>query len=494
MISFYNRNPIEGSDCKVKYKNRPLVQKLVEFKEAVPVSFHVPGHKNGLLSGLPSQLRSALTYDFTELTGLDDLHQPEGVIEEAEQKLASLYQADKSFFLVNGSTVGNLAMIYATCREGETVIVQRNAHKSIFNAIELTGARPVLVTPEWDPKTKTAGTMTTKQVRKALAAYPEAKAVVLTYPTYYGTIGENLEETIEVCHERHIPVLVDEAHGAHFVIGNPFPQSALMLGADVVVHSAHKTLPAMTMASFLHVKSKLISTERIAHYLQMLQSSSPSYLLMASLDDARAYAETFMREDTIGFLENRGKIINRLAKIPLLQLIEPDDPLKLIVRTGGYSGFELQKALEIEGVYAELADPYQVLFVLPLIKQGQPYMFEEIAKKIEYAVRSLQGKQKKMFSVDFSVAVEDLSEPCYTVRELEQFQAGWVNYGRTVGMIAAASIIPYPPGIPLLLAGERVTEAHIQSLSGLLEMDANFQGAIRVSEKQIFVVIDEVEE
>lgn len=478
----------------MKYENRPLVQRLVDFKENKPVSFHVPGHKNGLLSELPSQLRSALSYDFTELTGLDDLHQPEGVIEEAEQKLSALYQADKSFFLINGSTVGNLAMIYATCREGETVIVQRNAHKSIFNAIELTGAKPVLVTPEWDLETRTAGIITTKQVRKALDTYPEAKAVVLTYPTYYGMIGKTLEKTIEICHERHIPVLVDEAHGAHFVIGDAFPKSALMLGADVVVHSAHKTLPAMTMASFLHVKSTLISVGRVAHYLQILQSSSPSYLLMASLDDARAYAENFKKEDTIGFLKYRDKIIDRLNKITAVELIEPDDPLKLIVRIDGYTGFELQQALETEGVYAELADPYQVLFVLPLIKQGQPYLFEEIAEKIECAVRNLQGKQKRVCSIDFPVAIADLSEPCYTVKELERFQADWVNYEHAVGMVAAASIIPYPPGIPLLLAGERVTEEHIQSLSGLLSMEANFQGAIRVNEKQIFVVINEAEE
>ena len=250
----------------------------------------------------------------------------------------------------------------------------------------------------------------------------------------------------------------------------------------------------MTMASFLHVKSKFISIEKVAHYLQMLQSSSPSYLLMASLDDARAYAESFGGEDTVVFLKNRDKIINQLNKIPLLQVIEPDDPLKLIVRAEGYSGFELQKALEAEGVYAELADPYQVLFVLPLLKKEKLYIFEEIAERIELSVEKLQDKQEKVLLRDFPVVVEDISALSYTARELEQFKVGWVHYEKAVGMIAAASIIPYPPGIPLLLAGERVTEAHLQSLSGLLAMGAKFQGAIQVNEKTIFVVIDEVEE
>ena len=147
---------------------------------------------------ITAELRSALQYDFTELEGLDDLHEPNGVIEEAEQKLPILYGSDKSFFLVNGSTVGNLAMVYATCSAGETVIVQRNAHKSVFHAIELTGARPVFVSPEWDSGTRTAGDSNcwSKLVR-ALKAYPEAKAVILTYPTYYGKTGTEMEETIQ---------------------------------------------------------------------------------------------------------------------------------------------------------------------------------------------------------------------------------------------------------------------------------------------------------
>ena len=170
--------------------------------------------------------------------------------------MATIYASDRSFFLVNGSTVGNLAMVYATCRAGDTIIVQRNAHKSVFHAIELTGAKPVYVSPDWDHVTKAAGVLTVEKMSKALKAYPDAKAVILTYPTYYGTTGTELEEIIELCHSYGIPVLVDEAHGAHFVVGDPFPNSALELGADVVVHSAHKTLPAMTMASFLHVRSE----------------------------------------------------------------------------------------------------------------------------------------------------------------------------------------------------------------------------------------------
>lgn len=475
------------------YVNRPLVQKLIQFKQLNRISFHVPGHKNGLLSGLPEDFRSALSYDWTELEGLDDLHEPESVIKESQQKLTDLYHSDQSFFLVNGSTVGNLAMVYATCREGETIIVQRNAHKSIFNAIELTGAKPVFIHPSWDNKTQTAGAVTVEQVKKALACYPKAKSVILTYPTYYGVVGEELEKIIHYCHEQQVPVLVDEAHGAHFVIGEPFPRSALDMGADVVVHSAHKTLPAMTMASFLHVRSDFIVPERIAHYLKILQSSSPSYLLLASLDDARAYAESFRKEDIVSFLEKRKSFLTELNKILHLQVIETDDPLKLIIRIKGYSGFEVQEKMNGMGVYAELADPYQVLFVLPLLKKEDDYPFHKIAAMFNsIPVRS--NEVDTLQPVSSQLLWNEISYPEYVVAELESFEVDWLQYEKAVGMIAAASIIPYPPGIPLLVVGERVTSTHIQSLKTLFTMGARFQGEIRIKEKQILVVTNETRE
>ncbi len=193
----------------MKNTERPLVEALINLKEKQPVSFHVPGHKHGKLSGLPLDIRMALEYDFTELEGLDDLHEPDSVIERAQQKLSAFYGSDQSFFLVNGTTVGNLAMVYATCRAGDMVIVQRNAHKSIFHAIELTGAHPVFVSPVWDEATMTAGAVTAVQVSKALQAYPRAKAVILTYPSYYGVTGVEMRETICLCHTYGVPVLVD---------------------------------------------------------------------------------------------------------------------------------------------------------------------------------------------------------------------------------------------------------------------------------------------
>ena len=339
--------------------------------------------------------------------------------------------------------------------------------------------------------TNTPGAVRFAKVKEAIEAYPHAKAVVLTYPTYYGVAGSDLADIIQYSHEKGIPVLVDEAHGAHFIAGNAFPHSALELGADVVVHSAHKTLPAMTMASFLHVRSTFISPERIAHYLGMLQSSSPSYLLMASLDDARAYLESYTVEDQHDLLTNRQAFIDRLlTTIPTVRIVETDDPLKVMLCVEDYTGFELLAKLEAEGIFAELADPFQVLLVLPLLKKGKGYPFDESVHKIAAAVAGLPVKEVGE-SMDESIPMDEgLSTLAYLPQELIGRATEWKAIEETVGRVAAASIVPYPPGIPLLLGGETVKERHVALLLQYLQMKARFQGAIRANDRQIQVIID----
>lgn len=470
--------------------NRPLVERLTQFIQQRPVSFHVPGHKYGQLSELPPILKDALTYDVTELNGLDDLHEPEEVIKEAEQLLAKVYKAETSFFLVNGSTVGNLAMIYATCTNGDTVIVQRNAHKSIFNAIELVGAIPVFLTPEWDPQTNTSGIVSRETIRQALEKYPQCKAVILTYPTYYGITGDILQQTIQLCHDHHIPVLIDEAHGAHFIAGESFPTSAITLGADVVVHSAHKTLPAMTMASFLHVNSTLVSSEKVKKYLTMLQSSSPSYILMASLDDARSYIESYTEEDEQYFLQMREELIERLATIQGLHLITTDDPLKLLLRVNNYTGFQLLEALEAQQIYGELADPYQVLFVLPLLKKGQALEVKAVYEQIQRAVQVLILEKEETVISPIQLPMNQMTQLHYGAKELEKLSTIWCSFENSVGKVSAEMITPYPPGIPLLMAGEKITEATIETIQLLIAVQARFHGNIELKEQKILVIDD----
>lgn len=470
-------------------EERPLVEALQSFVAKEPLSLHVPGHKNGLLSNLPEEIRAALTYDLTELTGLDDFHHPENVILEAENLLTKTYDSKRSFFLVNGSTVGNLAMIYATCKRNEKVIVQRNAHKSIFHALELVGARAIFVAPDWDDVTLTAGAVSTKNLQEALQLHPDAKAVVLTYPTYYGIVSKELKKQINMCHELNIPVLVDEAHGAHFIASEVFPHSALNLGADIVVQSAHKTLPAMTMASFLHIKSQLIHIEKVDNYLRMLQSSSPSYLLLASLDDARQYIQSYLQSDGVYFLEKRNRWIDALKSIHPLEVIEVDDPLKILLRVPNYTGYQLKNALEKEGLFVELADVHQVLVILPLLKHGQTYPFAEARIRIKEAISLLheeKGNTGEHIETFYDMPTVSTTE--YSYNEIEQSEKEWIPYMRAIGRVSASMLIPYPPGIPLFLPGEKITVAKLSQLEELIAVGAAFQGQHRLNEKLIYVI------
>ena len=468
---------------------RPLVEALQQFVEKDPYSLHVPGHKNGLLSTLPKEMKKALLYDVTELSGLDDFHHPEGVIDEAQKLLAETYAADRSFFLVNGSTVGNLAMIYAVCKPGDTILVQRNAHKSVFHAIELVGAKPVYLAPKWDEHTRSAGAVPFEAVKEALARHPEAKALVLTYPTYYGVVSKDLKAQIEICHEKQIPVLVDEAHGAHFTASKRFPVSALDLGADIVVQSAHKTLPAMTMASFMHIKSTLVSDLKVNHYLRMLQSSSPSYLLLASLDDARHYISKYKESDAVYCLEKRNHWVEALSSIPELDIIEADDPLKVCIRVSGYTGMEIKMAMEENLLYPELADAEQVLLVLPLLKHGEVYPYADVRMRMKNTVALLKMKKgSKHPQMGKQYEMVSIITPDLTFSEIEAREKEWIPYMRAIDRIAAGMLIPYPPGIPLFVPGEKITVAKLSQLEELLAVGATFQGDHRLEERLIQVI------
>ncbi|TQR18222.1 aminotransferase class I/II-fold pyridoxal phosphate-dependent enzyme [Psychrobacillus vulpis] len=469
-------------------QKRPLVEALEKFHNQKNISFHVPGHKNGLLSNLPNAMKNSMQYDFTELNGLDDYHHPEEAIKEAEELLAEVYGAQKSFFLVNGTTVGNLAMIYASCQYGEQIIVQRNAHKSIFHAIELVGAEPIFVTPEWDDRTKTASYVSAEIIQEALEKHPFTKAVVLTYPNYYGVATSHLESIISICHATNIPVLVDEAHGAHFHAHNNFPKSALQLGADVTVQSAHKTLPALTMGSFLHVNSSLIDVSRVNKYLRMLQSSSPSYLLLASLDDARSYVDRYNEMDFKQFLNRRKLFIESLETLKDIKVVQVDDPLKLLIRVGKYSGFQVQSVLEKQNIYVELADTYQVLLILPLLKVEHEFGFAEIRKRIKHALDKLRIEIPMSPKNTQLVKQKSISTLHMNLSLLNEKRGEWIPYVRSLGRIAKGMIIPYPPGIPLVIAGEKITIAMLTELEEWMEKGALFQGEHRLNEKLIYVV------
>lgn len=464
----------------------PLFDRLVQHDEKRPVSFHVPGHKYGTVFPENGQqyYRNILKLDATELTGLDDLHSAEGVISEAENLLSNLYGSQKSFFLINGSTVGNLAMILSVLSEGDEVLVQRNSHKSITNGLKLAKARPVFLSPDYDPVAMVAGGVSIETVKSAIRQHPDAKALILTYPNYYGMTCD-LKRIIDIAHAHKLPVLVDEAHGVHFVAGDAFPVSAVELGADVVVQSAHKTLPAMTMGAFLHYQSNLIALGNLKFYLQALQSSSPSYPLMASLDLARSYLGTYEKEDIeylLGEIEAFFSVVNHLNGI---RVLKQADPLKLIIQTtGSWTGYELQRELEAEGIFTELADPFNVLFVFPLLKKGMKHPFMATAEKIAKVSNRIPEKEGKQ---DYPLNQSAISTLAVTYLEMEGLEMENIELKDAVGRICAVDIVPYPPGIPLCLRGEVLSQEHIKIMMNLRKTGAKIQGTEQLQAGKITV-------
>lgn len=468
----------------------PLYDALFLHNEKQPISLHVPGHKYGLV--FPEKYTNfskVLQIDATELDGLDDLHSPEGVILEAEILLAKLYNVKKSFFLVNGTTVGNLAMIYATIKEGDYVLVQRNCHKSILNGLKLVKAKPILLNPKYYQDWHVAGEITIDVIKESYSKYPDCKAIILTYPNYYG-MAYDMEEIINFAHEKGIVVLVDEAHGAHFINKDWFPPSALHYGADIVVQSAHKTLPAMTMGSYLHVNSDRVSAEEIHRYLQIFQSSSPSYPIMASLDIARSYLASYSEEDYFYLKNQLQQFRQSLQQIEGINVLDyPNqigDPLKITIQSScQYTGYELQQLLQEAGIYTELADPYNVLFVAPLLKKGMSFPFQTIVDKLSDALKGVKTIEKQssqsIFHIDNFSLLQFIDD---------DVEAITLPINETEGLISGETIIPYPPGIPLLIKGEAIEHQDIESLQLLLKKGARFHGGKFLKEEKIKVFTD----
>ncbi|MCR9041112.1 aminotransferase class I/II-fold pyridoxal phosphate-dependent enzyme [Bacillus sp. L381] len=471
----------------------PLYTALMKHAHRNTYSFHVPGHHNGdvFFDEAKSVYQSLLSIDMTEITGLDDLHHPTGVIKEAQDLVSRLYGSQESFFLVNGTTAGNLAMVLAVCEPDEPILIQRNCHKSVFHAVAMAGAKPVYLAPEIDKNMHVPAHVSLSVIEKALASYPNAKGLVLTNPTYYGHAAD-LTAAVKKAHSYGVPVLVDEAHGAHFVLGEPFPPSSLAMGADAVVQSAHKTLPAMTMGSYFHLNSSRIDRDRLTYYLSSLQSSSPSYPIMASLDTARAYIQDIAEKGTLPVhIAHIEQIKRNFASISSIEVIEPSgygikaDPLKFILRSKlGHSGYSLQNILESEGIFAELADEYQVLLVLPI--GGRRMIKQETVKNIQQKLENTPPDRLPE-AVDWTFPSITTLE--YPQNEMRKFAKELTDMNKAAGRLHAGNIIPYPPGIPLIMDGERITEEIVQKLSHLIGMDAHIQGLL--NGEQLLVYTEE---
>lgn len=456
----------------------PLFDGLLAYCQNEKYSFHVPGHKDGLIFPEKGRglFKSLLSIDATEVADLDDLYHPEGVIAGAEALLTDYYGTLASFFLVNGSTVGNLAMIIAACRPGDVVLVQRNSHKSIFNALKLARVTPVFLSPDIDEASQIATGIGPSVLTEAMRRYPQAKALVLTYPNYYG-MAADYRPVIRQAHACGLAVLVDEAHGAHFKAGGAVPESTLDMEADIVVHSAHKMLPAMTMGAYLHINSLRVSKKKVKEALQMLQTSSPSYAIMASLDLARYYLANLDQTRLTRMIERRCGFVRSLEKMANVRVISDAagkfrlDPFKVTVQLAGENGYSLQERLIAAGIYPELADPRHVLFVLGLTEAID---YNAALKEIENGIKSLPVCRPAEPPRD---VFPRLSTLVFSYDELAPLRTEMIDMSAAKGRVSAQHVIPYPPGIPVILQGERITGEALESIESWKRSGAYFQNA-----------------
>ncbi|MFP7480167.1 aminotransferase class I/II-fold pyridoxal phosphate-dependent enzyme [Terribacillus saccharophilus] len=449
----------------------PLYDKLVQFAKQDPISFHVPGHKHGMLFDEEAFFQTAGLLDQTELTGLDDLHAPEGIIAEAQELAASYFGAKHTRFLVSGSTIGNIAMILGSLKRNEIVLVQRNCHKSILNGLELAGVKPVFLAPVYDKEKERYTHPAQETIQMAITRYPEAKALILTYPDYFGTVFD-LKETVKMAHKSRIPVLVDEAHGVHLKIAETLPLSALEAGADVVVQSAHKMAPAFTMSSYLHFNSEYISIASIDRYLRMLQSSSPSYMLLASLDTARKYLATRTAQYMDGLHTAVDAFRELLSASDLWEVERQDgDWLKIVLRVKpGYQPRQLANMLEASGIYPELVTDRHILLV-----HGLKALTDKDLDRIRTALKDMNAPASINPARAAHLFSEPIQELAISYAEMEEQRPVFTDWDEAVGCIAAESIIPYPPGIPVLAKGEIVTKQHVEMIQLWKNNSISFQ-------------------
>lgn len=328
---------------------RPIIQKLNRLIEKNAISMHVPGHKNMTIGYLN---RLDLAMDMTEITGLDDMHYPEGIILESMENFRKHKNYD-AFLLVNGTTSGILSVIQAFSTRKGKYLISRNVHKSVFHGLDITQQQATIT--KTDISKKTNQYVKPKIIQDKNQYY---KLAICTYPNYYGETFE-ISQYIKQLHHRGVPILVDEAHGAHFGLDG-FPESSMNFNADYVVQSYHKTLPALTMGSVLYIHKDAPLRQQVIDYLTYFQTSSPSYLIMSSLELANKFYKEY---DSALFYQRRKMLIDLLINIGFT-VIEPEDPLKLVVSFEGVAGYDVQKWFEEKEIYVELADMYQVLLVL----------------------------------------------------------------------------------------------------------------------------------
>jgi arginine decarboxylase len=476
----------------------PYFDRLLEYVTNGTIPFHVPGHQQG--RGTPAKFRDfvaryGLAADITQVLGLDDIHQPLNVCKRAQELAAKAYGADHTYFLINGSSSGNHAMILSVCNPGDKIIVPRNAHRSVTGALILSGAIPVYVEPEFDMEMQVDHNVTVELLEKTLIDHPDVVGVLMTSPTYYGAAAD-IQGCVDLIHRHNKVALIDEAWGAHLRFHDDLPLSAMIAGADICVNSTHKIIAGMSQASMLHVREGRVDVGRVHSVLRLFLSTSPSCLLVASLDIARMQMATegeALLTKTICLAEALRTEINAIPGMRCYgreTIGRPGvfdfDPTRIVftAKDLGYTGYDIEKILRYEfNIQLELSDIFNCI---ALITIGHD---EEMTEHLVFALREIAGSESK-----YSRSMEKLKNyrnkskkrfelpdwPRTVMSPRDAFVAKQVTipFRESSGRICGEIVTPYPPGIPILRPGDEITTEIIDYLNIELESGAHIQGPV----------------
>lgn len=451
-----------------------LYDKLIEYNKSDYYGFHMPGHKRN-----EKMFGTRLPYgiDITEIDGFDDLHHAETLIKDQEERAARLYKAEETHFLVNGSTIGILSAILGVTNRGDKILVARNCHKSVYNAMELNGLRPIYIYPEYEKDLQINGEVSGEKIEILLNENPDIKAVMIVSPTYDGVLSD-VEKIAQIVHKRGIPLIVDEAHGAHFGFHSYFPENSNVKGADIVIHSVHKTLPSLTQTALIHINGEIVDREKVRKYLHMLQSSSPSYILMASIDRCMELLES--EGDTLFelFAQRIDVLRTELQGLKHLEILQTEqfDRSKFLIsvkKTGITSKKLADILLHTYHLQMEMTGGTYVLAMTALgdTKEG----FERLKRALFKIDKSLSDEKQEDY---LPVELPKLPLVC-TNEEIERKKCGneeLILWKASIGRISTEYAYVYPPGIPLIVPGEQITQEAIQVLALYAELGFSVEG------------------
>ena len=453
-----------------------IEQKLRELAQSGVYPFHMPGHKRQLRGFFPYEL------DITEIEEFDNLHHAEGILLEAQQRAAQMYQSQKAYYLVNGSTCGILAAISAATTRGGRILVARNCHKAVYNAIYLRQLRAEYVYPV-ATHYGIQGQILAADVKKKLEECPDIETVVITSPTYDGLVSD-IGAIAELAHAHKATLIVDEAHGAHFGLDEAFPDNATLLGADAVIMSVHKTLPAPTQTALLHLCSDRIDVARVERFLGIYETSSPSYVLMAGIEESLRLAQKAKGAQMKEYVRLLHAFRERMKKLTVIRVPDAEDFTKdeafnydigkiLIETNGALSGKALQaKLLEEYGLQTEMSSANYVLAMTSFAdtKEG----FERLAAALEAIDADLIGSERKeIFSP------REIYRQPEKVMEIDEAQDGatkCIAFSGAEGKVCADYIYLYPPGIPVIVPGEVLDRQTIEVIGECQKLGLDVEG------------------